>query len=66
MDFKLTSFLLCLHHFVSIESTSPQTVTVETDKGSVLGQIVNSTYVFQAIPYAQPPIGNLRYMVCNQ
>ncbi len=37
--------------------------TVKTTKGLVQGRAVNTTYVFQAIPYVQPPVNGLRFMV---
>ncbi len=51
--------LLCLFH-----SCSAQTVT--TTKGIVKGYITpNNAFAFLGIPFAKPPLGNLRFMVSD-
>ncbi len=36
--------------------------TVKTDKGYIRGLTENNIAVFKGIPYAQPPVGDLRYL----
>lgn len=36
-------------------------LVIETDKGSVEGQLIDTTRAFYAIPYAAPPVGDLRW-----
>src|SRR5262249_8962131 len=36
-------------------------LTVQTDKGPVQGELLGSTRTFLGIPYAAPPIGDLRW-----
>src|ERR1700744_1464807 len=36
--------------------------TVKTTQGYIHGTTENNIAVFQGIPYAQPPVGDLRYM----
>ena len=39
----------------------PEPLLVETDKGPVEGTLAGSTRVFLGIPYAAPPVGDLRW-----
>lgn len=41
---------------------SAQIAVVKTDKGYIRGLTENNIPVFKGIPYAQPPVGSLRYM----
>ncbi|HEX3934101.1 MAG TPA: carboxylesterase/lipase family protein [Puia sp.] len=43
-------------------NTSAQSPVVKTNEGYIKGLIENGIAVFKGIPYAQPPMGNLRYM----
>lgn len=36
-------------------------VTVQTDKGSVVGYVENGVKTHKGIPFAAPPVGNLRW-----
>ena len=36
-------------------------VQISTDKGPVIGLVSEKTYTFKGIPYAAPPIGDLRW-----
>ena len=38
-----------------------RTITVSTNYGDVLGYETNMARIFYAIPFAQPPLGDLRY-----
>lgn len=47
-----------------------QSIVANTEQGNVLGnERVNrkgeSFYSFTSIPYAKPPVGDLRFMVCK-
>ena len=39
----------------------PSTPTVQTDKGPVVGSTSGPVHVFRGIPYARPPVGELRW-----
>jgi para-nitrobenzyl esterase len=41
---------------------SNQQVIVNTESGKVEGVYKNGLYIFKGIPYADPPVGNLRWM----
>jgi para-nitrobenzyl esterase len=49
------SLLLC---FITIKASAQ---IVKTDKGYIKGVTENGIAVFKGIPYAQPPVGELRY-----
>lgn len=51
-------FLLC---FITL-ATSAQAPVVKTVDGYIRGILENGIPVFKGIPYAQPPVGDLRYM----
>lgn len=53
--------LLCLLLCGVIQKASAQNPMVKTDRGYVRGVTENSIAVFKGIPYAQPPVGDLRY-----
>lgn len=38
-------------------------VSVKTSKGVVEGYTLNDVSVFEGIPYAKPPLGDLRFQV---
>lgn len=38
-----------------------RTITVSTNYGDVLGYETNMARIFYGIPFAQPPLGDLRY-----
>ncbi len=52
------SLLLCFFVF----QVSAQSPVVKTAEGYIRGVIENGIPVFKGIPYAQPPVGSLRYM----
>ncbi|CAG2054512.1 unnamed protein product [Timema podura] len=52
--------------FVYLRVEDVETVVVQTDRGSLRGSskisaVGNKYYSFQGIPYAKPPLGNLRF-----
>lgn len=61
---KFAALLLC---FVSF--TSGQDVVLTTSSGKIIGKTVSSIlpnekfYSFLGVPYAQAPVGDLRFMV---
>lgn len=42
-------------------NNSEQTIIVGTEAGKVQGMIINGISVFKNVPYAAPPVGNLRF-----
>jgi carboxylesterase type B len=52
---RVTIFLLAI--FI----LNVKAVLIETDKGSVVGTDSNYTYVWRGIPFAAPPVGDLRW-----
>lgn len=42
-------------------SSTPDPLAVQTTEGSVVGIRQNGIRIFRAIPYAQPPVGDLRF-----
>ena len=40
---------------------APVTEVVHTYRGSVKGFLLNGTWVFRGIPFAKPPVGDLRF-----
>lgn len=54
----LTTILLSFNGYGKAES-SDQTVTIDT--GTLKGTVTNNTLSFKGIPYAAPPVGNLRW-----
>jgi para-nitrobenzyl esterase len=67
MDLKrlLTSYsiLLILVLFLFASNTKAQSLSdpVMTEQGAVRGEVLGDTLVFRGIPYAEPPIGGLRW-----
>jgi hypothetical protein len=40
-----------------------QTIIVSTNYGDILGYETNMARIFYGIPFAEPPIGDLRYII---
>lgn len=53
---SIIASLLC---FIALKASAQ---TVKTDKGYIKGTTENSIAVFKGIPYAQPPVNDLRYL----
>lgn len=53
-----TTFLLLLFAHAAVSAN--RTITVPTDYGDVLGTETDKARIFYGIPFAQPPVGELR------
>jgi para-nitrobenzyl esterase len=47
--------------YASMAQTAGQDVTISTDKGPVAGRVATEVQAFLGIPYAAPPVGELRF-----
>jgi para-nitrobenzyl esterase len=54
--------IACLFLFFTAFKASAQSPVVKTDAGYIRGVTENGIAVFKGIPYAQPPVGALRYL----
>ena len=62
MKLRLYSLLILVIWIVSCSQTSEQDSLREISEGSVIGaQGENDTYVWKGIPFAEPPISDLRW-----
>ena len=43
------------------EQTHGRSVMVDTKNGRMMGEIIQNTAVFKGVPYAKPPVGDLRF-----
>ena len=57
---RLTGFVALLIFTVCFEAKS-QGIVVKTSKGFMRGTIEDQSMVFKGVPYAQPPVGALRF-----
>ena len=57
---KVLSFLVLISFFVGCSSSSPSKV-IETSKGKLQGYEENQVNFFLGIPYAEAPLGDLRW-----
>ena len=69
METQLVQFLCSFGIFLVIVSHG-EGVLIETKQGKIQGQIETSRggrhfYAFYGIPYAEPPVGELRFEVSN-
>lgn len=60
------AFLICLKFVVCEEKP-----VVDTTHGKIMGKVLKTLmdvnyYGFMGIPYAVPPVGELRFMVCKK
>lgn len=66
---KMKCSIVELILFISVNVVSSATVRVKTDNGDVEGTVAKSLfakrnfYSFKGIPYAKPPVGELRFKV---
>ncbi len=58
----LGAFLFFSLVYFAQNTCANQTVTVTTKYGDVLGYQTESARVFYGIPFAQPPVNELRYI----
>uniref|UniRef100_A0A646QJ45 Carboxylic ester hydrolase n=1 Tax=Hemiscolopendra marginata TaxID=943146 RepID=A0A646QJ45_9MYRI len=66
MEVKLLKFTSCLFICSVLRMSSSTDVIVQLENGAVLGEEMtgergNRFFSFRGIPYAQPPVGNLRF-----
>jgi para-nitrobenzyl esterase len=58
--FRHLLFLLCLLSFSSLIAAQPET-QLKTSQGVIEGQLTEGIYSFRGIPYARPPLADLRW-----
>ena len=58
---KMKVFLLCVGLFALVCAAAAQSLIVNTKYGPVRGISNDMAFNFLGIPYAQPPIGELRW-----
>lgn len=62
--------VLCFGVNCAPKSVSSESPMVKTNSGELLGKVLTTLldqrkfYSFRGIPYAQPPVGRLRFRVC--
>ena len=59
----LESLYIVIFGLVVISGGAFDQLVVETTEGLVRGQRIKGLDVWASIPYAEPPVGNLRYQV---
>eukprot|EP00040_Diaphanoeca_grandis_P030474 m.180138 g.180138 ORF g.180138 m.180138 type:complete len:676 (+) comp32008_c0_seq1:172-2199(+) len=52
---------ICIGSDAKSASSSPLLVHVNTTFGPIVGSVVDGVHTFQGIPFAQPPVGDLRF-----
>ncbi len=57
--FFISALIFGFSNFINAKDT--QTLTITTSSGYVNATKHNNVYIYEDIPYAQPPIGNLRW-----
>jgi para-nitrobenzyl esterase len=62
MLFKTRFVVLLLIICTACKISAQNNTVVKTDKGYILGLTENQIQVFKGVPYAAPPVGNLRFM----
>ena len=55
-------FLFCITFFLNSNLSADQYYTIKTDSGISHGKLHNDVVTWNDIPYAQPPVKNLRWM----
>jgi hypothetical protein len=56
------AFLLLILACFTQNICANRPITVTTKDGDILGYETDSAHVFYGIPFAQPPVNNLRYI----
>src|SRR5690349_11577912 len=46
---------------VAVSAAAPGSPTVATDKGPIRGLAIDGMKIFRGIPYAAPPVGDIRW-----
>ena len=58
-------FISCLNFYVSLAEEDKETKIIQTGSGPIRGKVVlkneKEYYEFRGIPFAQPPVGKLRF-----
>ena len=57
----VTTLVAALLASVTVSVAAPGTPTVATDKGPIRGVAIDGLQAFRSIPYAAPPVGDLRW-----
>src|SRR5262245_11682756 len=57
----LTTLVAALLASVAVSAAAPASPVVATDRGPIRGLAIESMEVFRGIPYAAPPVGDLRW-----
>src|SRR5262245_32932276 len=57
----LTTLVAALLASVAVSAAAPASPVVATDRGPIRGLAIESMQVFRGIPYAAPPVGDLRW-----
>lgn len=53
--------LSILSYYCALSSAQPAAPTIQTTYGPVYGTTINNVYVYGSIPFAKPPVGDLRF-----
>jgi para-nitrobenzyl esterase len=57
----VTTLVVALLASAAVSAAAPKSPTVATDKGPIRGVAIDGMEVFRGIPYAAPPVGDLRW-----
>ena len=58
---RFQAFCAALHCALLVLHASAEPVKVMTSSGPLIGESIGSAHVFKGVPYARPPIGELRW-----
>lgn len=59
--FFILAFALFASYPAKAQSDVADNIVVQTEAGKVRGEVIKGIAVFRSIPYAAPPVGNLRF-----
>jgi len=57
----IAAFAMFAWYSANAQSSATDNIVVKTEAGKVSGQLVNGIAIFKNIPFAAPPVGNLRF-----